>query len=98
MILAPRNSDVDDLSNKLLSLMSGEEQVFHSADSIVQEAGANDETADPVNTFPVEFLRSLTASGLPPGELHLKPGCCENYAVVTLFFINFPYLLQDLLS
>ena len=23
---------------------------------------------------------------------------CENYAVVTLFFINFPYLLQDLLS
>ena len=74
-ILAPRNSDVDDLNNKLLSLMSGEEQVFHSADSVVQEAGANDETADPVNTFPVEFLRSLTASGLPPGELHLKPGC-----------------------
>ena len=23
---------------------------------------------------------------------------CENYAVVTLFFLNFPYLLQDLLS
>ena len=23
---------------------------------------------------------------------------CENYAIVTLFFLNFPYLLQDLLS
>ena len=23
---------------------------------------------------------------------------CENYAVVTLFFLDFPYLLQDLLS
>ena len=55
--------------------MSGEEQVFHSADSIVQEAGANDKTTDLVNTFPIEFLCSLTASGLPPGELHLKHGC-----------------------
>ena len=26
------------------------------------------------------------------------PANCENYAVVTLFFLNFPYLLQDLLS
>ena len=26
------------------------------------------------------------------------PSECENYAVVTLFFLNFPYLLQDLLS
>ena len=28
----------------------------------------------------------------------LLSGLCENYAVVTLFFLNFPYLLQDLLS
>ena len=27
-----------------------------------------------------------------------RAGACENYAVVTLFFLNFPYLLQDLLS
>ena len=27
---------------------------------------------------------------------HTPP--CENYAVVTLFFLKFPYLLQDLLS
>ena len=29
---------------------------------------------------------------------HVPPQRCENYAVVTLFFLNFPYLLQDLLS
>ena len=74
MILAPRNNDVDDLNTNLLSMMSGNEQVFYSADSVTQEAGVDDETSD-VNTFPVEFLRSLTASGLPPGELHLKPSC-----------------------
>jgi len=74
IILAPRNNDVDSMNNDLLSLMSGEEQVFYSADTVAREAGADDETSD-VNTFPVEFLRSLTASGLPPGELRLKPGC-----------------------
>ena len=74
MILAPRNNDVDDMNNKLLNMMSGEEQVFYSADTVAREAGADNETSD-INTFPTEFLHSLTASGLPPGELRLKPGC-----------------------
>ena len=74
MILAPRNNDVDNMNNKLLSMMSGEEQVFFSTNTVAQEAGADDETSD-VNTFPPEFLCTLTASGLPPGELQLKPGC-----------------------
>jgi hypothetical protein len=74
MILAPRNNDVDDMNNVLLRMMSGEEQVFFSADTVAREAGADDETSD-ANTFPTEFLHSLTASGLPPGKLHLKPGC-----------------------
>ena len=62
------------MNNKLLGMMSGEEQVFYSADTVVQEAGADHKTSD-VNTFSIEFLRSLTVSGLPPGELRLKPGC-----------------------
>ena len=56
------------------STMFGEEQVYYSADSVVQEAGANDETSD-INTFPIEFLLSLTGSGLPTGELRLELGC-----------------------
>ena len=67
IILAPRNNDVDSMNNNLLSLMSGEEQVFYSADTVAREAGADDKTSD-VNTFPVEFLRSLTVSGLPPHQ------------------------------
>ena len=74
MILVPQNNDVDDLNKTLLSMMSGDEQVFYSADSVAWEAGANDKTSD-VNTFHIEFLCSLTTSGLPPGKLHLKPGC-----------------------
>ncbi|KAF9790957.1 hypothetical protein BJ322DRAFT_998906, partial [Thelephora terrestris] len=35
MILAPHNNDVDQMNDKLLSMMSGEEQVFHSADLVV---------------------------------------------------------------
>ena len=46
--------------------------VFTSADSVDREAGAD---GDLNEALPVEYLRSLDASGLPPGELKLKPGC-----------------------
>ena len=46
--------------------------VFISADSVDREAGAD---GDLNEALPVEYLRSLDASGLPPGELRLKPGC-----------------------
>ena len=71
-ILAARNSDVDDINRKVLDRMPGEQQIFVSADSIAREAGADGDLNEAV---PVEYLRSLEASGLPPGELCLKPGC-----------------------
>ena len=74
MILAPRNSDVGDLNRQILNLMSGEEEVFLSVDSIVDEAGVDDGSRGH-DTFPAEFLRTLNPPGLPPGELRLKPGC-----------------------
>jgi hypothetical protein len=74
MILAPRNSDVGDLNRQILESMSGEEVVFLSVDSVVDEAGADDGSQGR-DTFPAEFLRTLNPSGLPPGELRLKPGC-----------------------
>jgi len=74
MILAPQNSDVRDLNQRILELMSGEEEVFLSMDSVVDEAGVDDGLPGH-NTFPAEFLRTLHPPGLPPGELRLKPGC-----------------------
>ena len=72
MILAPRNSDVRDINEQILELMSGESQQFISADELIHEKGADPEDADPV---PVEYLREIQLSNFPPGELNLKVGC-----------------------
>jgi hypothetical protein len=71
IILAPRNTDVADLNAAILSRLPGSESTFYSADSAETEPGINSEPDD----IPVEFLWSIDASGLPPGELHLKQGC-----------------------
>ena len=71
IILAPRNSDVDDLNAAILIHFSELESIFYSTDSVETESGMNSN----LNYILVEFLWSLEASGLPPGELHLKPGC-----------------------
>jgi hypothetical protein len=68
-----RNGDVDGLNDAVLDRMRGESRMFVSADNIVTEAGADD--AEVNDAMPVEYLRSLDASGLPPGELTLKPDC-----------------------
>jgi ATP-dependent DNA helicase PIF1 len=71
IILTPRNNDVDIMNTAILNRFPGPESVFYSADSIETEPGINSEP----DHIPVEFLRSINASGLPPGELHLKRGC-----------------------
>jgi hypothetical protein len=71
IILAPRNADVNDLNTAILRRFPGPDSVFYSADSVETEPGVDSEP----ELIPVEFLRSIEASGLPPGELHLKRGC-----------------------
>jgi hypothetical protein len=75
-ILAPRNADVTDLNNSILSLMFGDDIVVYSADSVVEERGA-DISLTESNTPPIppEFLRSINSGSLPPGELKMKIGC-----------------------
>ncbi|OJT14231.1 ATP-dependent DNA helicase PIF1 [Trametes pubescens] len=72
-ILSARNEDVDDVNQRVLDCLAGEEQVFHSVDSIILEPGADQELDN--DGYPPEYLRSLKASGLPLGELHLKVSC-----------------------
>ena len=74
MILSPRNSDVADLNMRLLNMMPGEAESLLSADSVVDEAGVDDGISGS-SALPPEFLRTLNPSGLPPGDLQLKPGC-----------------------
>ena len=71
MILAPKNTDVDFLNSTILEDMPGDDAMFYSADSIESEPGTDSEQ----ESIPVEFLCSLESSGLPSGELRVKPGC-----------------------
>lgn len=72
-ILAARNGDVDGLNDDVLGRMRGEARTFISADKVTTEAGADDPQVH--DAMPPEYLRSLDASGLAPGELSLKAGC-----------------------
>jgi hypothetical protein len=75
MILAPRNSDVNDMNSEILGKMAGQSRTYFSADKIIEEAGADGDDNYNDRQLPVEFLRSLNAASLPPGELTLKIGC-----------------------
>ena len=68
-ILSARNDDVDELNQMLLDKFQGEEKIFHSADSLVTEEGV-----DSGFQYPVEYLNSIRASGLPLAKLTLKIG------------------------
>ncbi|XP_075499811.1 uncharacterized protein LOC142538359 [Primulina tabacum] len=65
-ILATKNTHVDKLNEKIISLFPGVAKTFLSFD---------DATDDTQNFYPVEFLNSLTPNGLPPHTLMLKKNC-----------------------
>ncbi|THH03718.1 hypothetical protein EW146_g10359 [Bondarzewia mesenterica] len=72
MILAARNDQVYGINQEVLQQLSGEEKVFLSADSIVEEEGADGPEANP---YPIEFLHAINPASLPPSRLHVKLGC-----------------------
>jgi hypothetical protein len=65
-ILSQRNDWVDMINMKMISRFQGDEMMYHSFDSAVD---------DPHNYYPSEFLNTLTPNGLPPYVLKLKIGC-----------------------
>lgn len=77
MILAPRNSDVADINSDVLERLHGESRTYYSADKIIREAGADQDIGDDYEEqpIPVEYLREIQETSLPPGELTLKKGC-----------------------
>jgi ATP-dependent DNA helicase PIF1 len=54
------------INMKMIDRFQGEEIVYHSFDSAVDDSH---------NYYPSEFLNTLTPSGLPPHVLKLKIGC-----------------------
>lgn len=69
VILAPKNEDCYLINDDIVSRMPGEEKIYNSYDSIICEDDAQ------INEYPVEFLNSLSVSGLPPNKLKLKVNC-----------------------
>ena len=70
-VLSPTNEIVDNVNEHVLSLLPGEEKFYLSSDLICKfdsNYGSNDDT------FSVEFLNSIRASGLPNHKLVLKVG------------------------
>jgi ATP-dependent DNA helicase PIF1 len=65
-ILSTKNEHVDRLNAIMIERFPGEEKVYHSFDTVVD---------DPQNHFPIDFLNSITPNGLPPHELKLKINC-----------------------
>jgi hypothetical protein len=70
-ILACRNDEVDDINEAVLAMFPGVAQTLLSADSVQTQ----DEAVNDYQPYPVEYLNSLRASGLPLAKLTLKPGC-----------------------
>ena len=69
VILSPTNDESLELNERILERLPRESRTYFSIDSVVSD--------DPmeINQYPLEFLNSITLSGMPPHRLNLKEGC-----------------------
>ena len=65
-ILTPLNYNVDKINEVIMEKFPGEGKTYLSADSVADE--------DMANTYPTDFLNSVTLSGMPPHAMTLKVG------------------------
>lgn len=65
-ILAPKNTDVDELNQHIIQLFQAEGREYKSIDTCDAEGSC---------IYPEEFLNSLSFTGIPPHLLTLKVGC-----------------------
>jgi len=64
-IICPTNLGVDQLNEKLMDKFPGDERVYLSHDSVEENE----------HQYPIEFINSLSPSGMPPHTLRLKKHC-----------------------
>jgi ATP-dependent DNA helicase PIF1 len=65
-ILSTRNEHVDAMNDRMIKQFPGDEHVYFSHDTV------DDDTT---NTYPLDFLNSITPNGLPPHILRIKKNC-----------------------
>ncbi|XP_077128631.1 uncharacterized protein LOC143784336 isoform X1 [Ranitomeya variabilis] len=67
-ILCPKNEDVEKVNSQVMDLLIGDYTEYISDDSI------DPDEADDLDQYPLEFLNSLTPTGMPSHRLKLKIG------------------------
>ena len=65
-ILASKHEHVYKINSRIMEAFPGEEVVYHSFDSVVDDVH---------DLYPTEYLNTLTPAGMAPHELKLKVGC-----------------------
>jgi len=75
-ILAPKNTNVDEVNNAILELISEESHTYLSANSLTPtEEGASVAAGVSMDSlYPMEFLNTLQFNGIANHELELKVG------------------------
>jgi len=68
IIMCPLNEQCQTLNNEILQTMEGEANDYFSVDEII-----SDDPTERLN-IPIEYLHSITPSGMPPHKLTLKVG------------------------
>lgn len=68
-ILAPTNEETFRLNEQVLEILEGESNTYYSQDSILED-GNSDNFAE----VSLEFLNTVTPSGMPPHQLKSKCG------------------------
>ena len=69
VILTPTNDEALEINEQILNQLPGEVKTYYSIDSVVSD------DQEEIDLYPLEFLNSLTPSGMPPHALNLKVGC-----------------------
>ncbi|GBM52976.1 hypothetical protein AVEN_111325-1 [Araneus ventricosus] len=67
-ILCPKNEDSLKINEQILKKLPGQNKTYFSADSIICV------DQEEQNNFTMDFINTLTPSGMPPQELNLKVG------------------------
>jgi hypothetical protein len=70
VIVAPTNVHTLEMNNKIIEMIPGVPKIYYSADSSITD----DVNDDDALHYPIEFLNTLTPSGMPPHMLTLKKG------------------------
>jgi ATP-dependent DNA helicase PIF1 len=75
-ILAPKNTDVDEVNNAMLELLSEESHTYLNANSLtLTKEGASVAVGESMDSlYLVEFVNTLQFSGIANHELELKVG------------------------